>query len=86
METGRGDMEIEREGMESKITTSIVLFPKKQDGRSFQGDWYDENPWLEYFLQNDALYCFSCRPFTNDKKYKSRSAWRSVGLNRQAKV
>ncbi|KAI4818926.1 hypothetical protein KUCAC02_004216 [Chaenocephalus aceratus] len=39
----------------------LVQFPTNQDGRSFQGHWYDENPWLEYSPQNDAMYCFSCR-------------------------
>ncbi|KAF3851001.1 hypothetical protein F7725_012773, partial [Dissostichus mawsoni] len=41
----------------------LVQFPKNPDGRSFQGHWYDENPWLEYSPQNDAMYCFSCRIF-----------------------
>ncbi|KAI4830989.1 hypothetical protein KUCAC02_002590 [Chaenocephalus aceratus] len=32
----------------------LVQFPTNQDGRSFQGHWFDENPWLEYSPQNDA--------------------------------
>ncbi|KAF3833679.1 hypothetical protein F7725_024883, partial [Dissostichus mawsoni] len=37
---------------------------------------------------NYAMYCFSCRMFLNDDKYKSRSTWKSGGVNRwrQAKV
>ncbi|KAI9534130.1 hypothetical protein NQZ68_016848 [Dissostichus eleginoides] len=57
----------------------LVQFPKNQDGRSFQGHWYDENPWLEYSPQYDAMYCFSCRILMNDDKYKCRSTWKNDG-------
>ncbi|KAF3842314.1 hypothetical protein F7725_024265 [Dissostichus mawsoni] len=59
--------------------------PKKS---RWAGHWYDENPWLEHSPQSDAIYCFSCRIFMNDDKYKSRSTRKSGGVNRwrQAKV
>ncbi|KAI4802054.1 hypothetical protein KUCAC02_019913, partial [Chaenocephalus aceratus] len=60
----------------------LFQFPTNQDGRSFQGHWYDETPWLEYSPQSDALYCFSCRMFLNDDKYKTTSTWKSRGVNR----
>ncbi|XP_049451182.1 uncharacterized protein LOC125900324 [Epinephelus fuscoguttatus] len=70
-DTAREDMEIEREEVENEAATSeSTWFPKNQDGRSFQGHWYDENPWLEYSPENDAMYCFSCRISLNDEKYK----------------
>lgn len=46
----------------------ILLFPKNDQGRSFQRQWYEEHPWLEYSPENDAMYCFSCRLFMNDEK------------------
>ncbi|XP_033946654.2 zinc finger protein ZFP2-like [Pseudochaenichthys georgianus] len=63
----------------------LVQFPTNQDGRSFQGHRYDENPWLEYSPQNDAMYCFSCRMFLNDDKYK-RGAWQKKFENHWFKV
>ena len=33
----------------------IVKFPKNAEGRSFQAHWYDDDPWLEYSPQNDAM-------------------------------
>jgi len=66
----------------------VVKFPKNADGRSFQAHWYDNDPWLEYSPQNDAMYCFSCRVFMNEERFQSRTGWKSVGINlwRQAKV
>jgi len=66
----------------------MVKFPKNADGRSFQAQWYDDDPWLEYSPLNDAMHCFSCRNFMNEERFQSRKGWKSVGINlwRQAKV
>lgn len=42
---------------------SILPFPKNEQGRSFQGQWYEDHPLLEYSPENYAMYCFSCRLF-----------------------
>jgi hypothetical protein len=31
--------------------------------RSFQEDWFEDNPWLEYSVDKDAAYCFYCYLF-----------------------
>jgi hypothetical protein len=31
--------------------------------RSFQEDWFSNNPWLEYSVDKDAAYCFYCYLF-----------------------
>ena len=31
--------------------------------RSFNPAWYTHYPWLEYSVQKDACYCYSCRLF-----------------------
>jgi hypothetical protein len=31
--------------------------------RSFQEDWFKDNPWLEYSVDKDAAYCFYCYLF-----------------------
>lgn len=37
--------------------------------RSFNASYFNEHNWLEYSIQNDALYCFPCRNFsTNDNE------------------
>ncbi|GAA6081491.1 CDK5 regulatory subunit-associated protein 1 isoform X1, partial [Tachysurus ichikawai] len=55
-------------------------FPKNPEGRSFQSQWYAGNKWLECSLEKDAMYCFSCRLFLTEDKFKSRTAWRTSGV------
>ena len=31
--------------------------------RSFSAGWFDHYGWLEYSIENDAAYCYSCRTF-----------------------
>lgn len=31
--------------------------------RSFSSKWYNDRPWLEYSIENDAAYCFPCRVY-----------------------
>lgn len=59
----------------------MVKFPKNPDGRSFQAQWYNDDPWLEYSPLNDAMHCFSCRKFMNEERFQSRTWWKSVGIN-----
>ncbi|KAJ1279796.1 hypothetical protein BS78_04G182900 [Paspalum vaginatum] len=42
-------------------------FPKGQDNRSFQKDWFKQYDWLEYSLEKDRTYCFYCYIFRNGK-------------------
>jgi hypothetical protein len=35
----------------------------KGRNRSFQDDWFTDNPWLEYSVDKDAAYCFYCYLF-----------------------
>lgn len=55
-------------------------FPKNPQGRSFQSQWYAGNNWLEYSVEKDAMYCFSCRLFLTQEKFKARTAWRTAGV------
>lgn len=59
-----------------------ITYPKNTEGRSFQKRWYSNNPWLEYSAANDAMYCFSCRLFLSEEKFKSKTAWKMVGISR----
>jgi len=37
--------------------------------RSFNASYFIEHDWLEYSIQNDALYCFPCRNYgANDNE------------------
>ncbi|KAI5085641.1 hypothetical protein C0J45_23658 [Silurus meridionalis] len=55
-------------------------FPKNPQGLSFQSQWYAGNKWLEYSLEKDAMYCFSCHLFLTEDKFKARTAWRTCGV------
>lgn len=59
----------------------VMTFPKNTDGRSFQRRWYTDRPWLEYSPKNDAMYCFSCRIFLREEKFKNKTAWKTVGID-----
>lgn len=44
----------------------LAQFPQRLFGdrlRSFSASKYTDNPWLEYSLHRDAVYCFPCRHF-----------------------
>ncbi len=58
----------------------VAGFPKNPQGRSFQSQWYAGNNWLEYSVEKDAMYCFSCRLFLTEDKFKARTAWRTTGV------
>lgn len=60
----------------------VISYPKNVEGRSFQKKWYERNSWLEYSPQKDAMFCFSCRLFLNEEKYRGRAAWKSEGISR----
>ncbi|XP_064101731.1 zinc finger MYM-type protein 1-like [Macrobrachium nipponense] len=60
----------------------VIPYPKNVEGRLFQKKWYERNSWLEYSPQKDAMFCFSCRLFLNEEKYKGRVAWKSEGISR----
>ena len=37
--------------------------------RSFSVHWYQSHPFIEYFIQRYAVYCFNCRPFPSSSGY-----------------
>lgn len=56
----------------------VLRFPKNAEGRSFQKTWYENKPISQYSPDKDSMYCFSCRLFLNEPKYKSM--WRVAGV------
>ena len=48
------------------------VFPKGDDKRCFQREWFKKYNWLEYSLVNDKAYCFCCYLFRDsgdDEKF-----------------
>ena len=46
----------------------LSLFPTHKIGdhnRSFQADWYNNYPFIEYSVQRDSAFCFPCRICSN---------------------
>ncbi|KAL2077521.1 hypothetical protein ACEWY4_027025 [Coilia grayii] len=44
----------------------LKVYPKRtfsQGFRSFNSNWYQSRPWLEYSVNLDACFCFPCRQF-----------------------
>lgn len=59
----------------------VAGFPKNPQGRSFQSQSYAGNNWLEYSVEKDAMYCFSCCRFLTEERFKARTAWRTGVVN-----
>ncbi|CAF3478552.1 unnamed protein product [Rotaria socialis] len=41
----------------------LSSYPVNHENRSFQSQWYQNRPWLEYSIKNDSAYCYCCRHF-----------------------
>ena len=41
----------------------MTTYPRR-DGRCFRSQWYEKYNWLEYSVDKDAAFCFSCRNFS----------------------
>ena len=53
--------------------------------RSFAVHWYQSYPFIEYSIQRDAVYCFSCRLFPSSSGYadtfttRGCNKWKKIG-------
>lgn len=60
----------------------LAKFP--HDGKNrFSAKWYDEYEHLEYSLEKDAAFCFTCSLFRREKR---EEAWASVGVKTWSKM
>lgn len=39
-------------------------YPQSGTNRSFQYCWFAQHPWLEYSIERDAAFCYTCRHFS----------------------
>ena len=63
----------------------LKLYPARQyeqQKRSFNNSWYSSYAWLEYSIQQDAVFCFSCRHFNKS----APSAYTYTGFNNWKKA
>ena len=60
----------------------VLDYPKNNEIRSSQKNWYENRAYLEYSVETDSMYCFSCHLFLLDKKYKTKRNWKSLGINK----
>lgn len=54
-----------RRGPIRPVLTSYLRSSFSGKLRSFQKQWYESRPWLEYNKTKDAAFCFPCRVFGN---------------------
>lgn len=50
-----------------------ISFPKTNQ-RSFQPNWIQRFPWIEYSVERDAVFCYPCRQFPTSSKSHNRDA------------
>ena len=55
-------------------------FPTNRQKRSFQPNWYRDYSWLEYSIESDACYCFTCRHFPANQSH-IHDAFSTTGFN-----
>ena len=61
-----GPSDIAHDQNQSPVQPVLRSFPPTQvkgQKRSFNSSWYKTYPFLEYSVQEDAVYCFPCRLF-----------------------
>ena len=62
----------------------VIKFPQRAFGtgrkRGFNVEWYKRYPWLEYSIQRDAAYCYSCRLFTARQHHSRDSTFSIIGF------
>ena len=64
----------------------LLSFPKSKFGnqkRSFQAAYYSSFPFLEYSVQKDSVFCFSCRHFPTPN---ADTAFTKVGVKNWKKI
>lgn len=62
------------------VNFPVTIFSVK--GRSFNPDCYDKHRWLEYFISQDAAFCFPCQFFFSPSSTSNRPerAFTEVGF------
>ena len=60
------------------ITFPVTVYSGKS--RSFNPAWYSIYPWLEYSIQKDACYCYSCRLLGSGPGSKCEKIFTLVGF------
>lgn len=60
----------------------LILFPRNQDNRSFNANYYKLYNWIEYSVLNDSVYCFACRHFSTNKCIRGQYSGNYVFINR----
>ena len=58
--------DIAKDKSDRPVQPEGITFPSKMYGtvkRSFQSSWYQIFPWIEYSVERDCVFCFSCRFF-----------------------
>ena len=72
---------------EKPVQPQLRNFQKTRVGdrnRSFAVHWYQSYPFIEYSIQRDAVYCFSCRLFPSSSGYAD-TTFTTQGCNRWKK-
>lgn len=68
----------------------IIDFPrdKTEDRRKFNSQYYTEYNWLEYSIEKNLVFCFTCRHFNYDSKSNKNEAfvngtgdWKNISKN-----
>ncbi|CAF3457252.1 unnamed protein product [Rotaria sp. Silwood2] len=76
--------DISKSHHDSPCQPILINYPTNEDNRSFQDQWYQDRPWLEYSIKNDSAYCYYCRHFGSGSsaltKRKQHDAFVSGGF------
>ena len=80
--------DIARSRDEKPVQPQLRNFQKTKVGdrnRSFSVHWYQSHPFIEYSIQRDAVYCFSCRLFLSSSGYAD-TTFTTEGCNKWKKI
>ncbi|XP_019864015.1 PREDICTED: zinc finger MYM-type protein 5-like, partial [Amphimedon queenslandica] len=74
--------DISQSSLQGPVQPKSFKFPASVFGsvhRSFNGNWFEKYPWLEYSILQDAAFCFPCRFFAVPDKGRAENTFTRLG-------
>ncbi|CAF4742728.1 unnamed protein product, partial [Rotaria sp. Silwood2] len=81
--TSSRSADISRSSFDPLSQPILPSYKINQENRSFQKQWFNNRPWLEYSIAHDRVYCYYCRHFgsTNNLINRNQSDAFIIGYN-----
>ena len=62
--TGKNPDDLSKNKFDPPAQPHRASYPQNGSNRSFRYSWFSQYPWLEYSIELDAAFCYTCRHFS----------------------